>query len=82
VHRCDNTKTIKIIQNGSEQFAAFCLFMGILHKNYALHGRNGNTLELKMTTKLKDKQTSIAMVQDLLRTFSTFPAPLLYLTDG
>jgi hypothetical protein len=30
-----------------------------------------------MTTKLKDKQTSIAKVQDLLRTFATFPAPLL-----
>jgi hypothetical protein len=47
-------------------------------KNCALHGGNGNTLELKMTTKLKGKQTSIAMVQDLLRTFATFPAPLLY----
>jgi hypothetical protein len=46
--------------------AAFCLFMG-----------TSETLKLEMTTKLKDKQTSIAIVRDLLRTFATFPAPLL-----
>jgi hypothetical protein len=45
--------------------------------NFGLLGGNGNTLKLEMTTKLKDKQTSIATVRDLLRTFSTFPAPLL-----
>jgi hypothetical protein len=43
----------------------------------ALLGGNGNTLKFKMTAKLKDIQTSIATVQDLLRTFATFPAPLL-----
>ncbi len=42
-----------------------------------LLGGNGNTLKLEMKTKLKDKQTSIATVRDLLRTFATFPAPLL-----
>ncbi len=31
----------------------------------------------KTTTKLKGKQTSIAVVRDLLRTFATFPAPML-----
>jgi hypothetical protein len=67
----------KIIQNGCEQFAAFCLFMGTSPKDCALLGGNGNTLKLEMTTKFKDKQTSIATVRDLLRTFATFPATLL-----
>jgi hypothetical protein len=56
--------------------AAFCLFMGTSPVNFGLLGGNGNTLKLEMTTKLKDKQTSIATVRDLLRTFATFPAPL------
>jgi hypothetical protein len=56
--------------------AAFCLFMGTSPINFGLLGGNGNTLKLEMTTKLKDKQTSIATVRDLLRTFATFPAPL------
>jgi hypothetical protein len=55
-----------------------CLSMGILLKNCAVLGGNGNALKkLKMTTKIKDKQTSIATVRDLLRTFATFAAPLL-----
>jgi hypothetical protein len=62
----------KKIQNGSEHFAAFCLFRVTLLINCALLGGNGNTLKLEMTTKLKDKQTSIATVRDLLRTFATF----------
>jgi hypothetical protein len=67
----------KIIQNGCEHFAAFCLFMRTSPKDCALLGGNGNTLKLEMTTKIKDKQTSIATVRDLLRTFAIFPAPLL-----
>ncbi len=39
--------------------------------------RNGNTLKLKIIAKLKDIQTLIATVRDLLRTFATFPAPIL-----
>jgi hypothetical protein len=58
------------------QAAAFCLFMGTLPINFGLLGGNGNTLKLEIITKLKDKQTSIATVRDLLRTFATFPAPL------
>jgi hypothetical protein len=47
----------KIIQKGEgEQFAAFCLFMGTLLKNCALLSGNENTLKLKLTTKLKDKE--------------------------
>jgi hypothetical protein len=57
--------------------AAFCLLMGTLPINFGLLGGNGNILKLEMTTKLKDKQTLIATVRDLLRTFATFPAPLL-----
>jgi hypothetical protein len=34
------------------------------------------TLDLEMATKLKDKQTSIVTVRDLLQTFATFQAPL------
>jgi hypothetical protein len=56
------------------QGALFCLFMGTSPKDSALLSGNGNTV---ITTKLKDKQTSIATVRDLLRTFATFPAPLL-----
>ncbi len=56
--------------------AAFCLFMGTSPINFGLLGGNGNTVKLEMTTKLKDKQTSLATVRDLLRTFATFPAPL------
>jgi hypothetical protein len=55
--------------------AAFCLFMGTSPIDFGLLGGNGNTLKLEMTTKLKDKQTLIATVRDLLRTFATFPAP-------
>jgi hypothetical protein len=55
--------------------AAFCLFMGTSPISFGLIGGNGNTLKLEMTTKLKDKQTSIATVRDLLRTFATFSAP-------
>jgi hypothetical protein len=51
--------------------------MGSSPKDCALLSGNGNTLKLEMTTKLKDKQTSIATVRDLLQTFATFPAPLL-----
>ncbi len=69
--------TDKKKKNGSEHFAAFCLFRVALHKNCALLGGNGNTLKLEMTTKLKDKHNSIATVRDLLRTFATFLAPLL-----
>jgi hypothetical protein len=54
----------------------FCLFMRTSPINFGLLGGNGNTLKLEMTTKLKDKQTSIATVRDLLRRFATFPAPL------
>jgi hypothetical protein len=56
--------------------AAFCLFMGTSPINFGLLGGNGNTLKLEMTSKLKDKQTSIATVRDLLRAVATFPAPL------
>jgi hypothetical protein len=58
------------------QAAAFCLFMGTSPINFGLLGGNGNTLKLGMITKLKDKQTSITTVRDLLRTFATFPVPL------
>jgi hypothetical protein len=54
------------------------LALGTSPKDCALLGGNGNTLKLEMTTKLKDKQTSIATVRDLLRTFATFPAPLRF----
>ena len=57
------------------QAAAFCLFMGTSPINFGLLGGNGNTLKFEMITKLKDKQTSIATVRDLLQTFATFPAP-------
>ncbi len=77
MHRCINTQTAKIIQNGCEQFAAFCVFMGTSPKDCALLSGNGNTLKLETTSKLKDTQTVIATVRDLLRTFATFPAPLL-----
>jgi hypothetical protein len=49
--------------------------MGTSPKDCALLSGNGNTLKLEMTTKLKDNQTSITTVRDLLRTFATFPAP-------
>jgi hypothetical protein len=44
-------------------------------KNYALLGETGNRFKSKVTAKLKNKQTSIAMVQDLLGTFAIFPTP-------
>ncbi len=58
--------------------AAFCLFMGTSPISFGLIGGNGSTLKLEMTTKLKDKQTSIATVRDLLRTFATFSASPLF----
>jgi hypothetical protein len=64
------------IQNGGEQFSAFCLFMGTSTKNCGLLDRNGNTLKLKMTAKLKDKKTSIATARGLYRMYATFPTPL------
>jgi hypothetical protein len=36
--------------------------MGTSPINFGLLGGNGNTLKLDMTTKLKDKQTSIAFL--------------------
>jgi hypothetical protein len=58
-------KKTKNIQNGGEQFAAFCLFIGTSPKNCGLLGGNGNTLKLKTTAKLKDKRASIATVRGL-----------------
>jgi hypothetical protein len=73
----------KNIKNGSEQFAAFCLFMGPWPKNCGLLGGNGNTLKLKTTAKFKDKITSITTVRGrgLHRMYATFPAPLVLITD-
>jgi hypothetical protein len=51
--------------------------MGKSPINFGLLSGNGNILKLEMTTKLKDKQTSIATDRDLLRTFANFLAPLL-----
>jgi hypothetical protein len=64
------------IQNGGEQFAAFCLFMGTTPKNYGVLGGFGNTLKLKTTANFKDKRTSIATVRGLYRMYATFPTPL------
>ncbi len=69
-------KFLNKIQNGGEQFAVFCLFMGTSPKKYGLLGGNGNTLKLKTTAKLKDKRTSIATVRGLYRKYATFPTPL------
>ncbi len=63
---------IKQSQNGGEQFAAFCLFMGTSPKNCALLGRNGKTLILKTSEKLNNKQTSIATVRELYQIYATF----------
>jgi hypothetical protein len=74
-------QTTKIIQNGCEQFAAFCLFMETSPKDCALLSGNGNTLKLEMTTKFKDKQTSIATIRDILHMFATFLAPFFLIAD-
>ncbi len=63
------------IQNGGEQFAAICLFMGTSPKNCGLLGGNRNTLKLKTTAKLKDKRTSIATVRGPYRMYATLPTP-------
>ncbi len=57
--------------------AAFCLFMGTSPISFGLLGGSGNTLKLEMTTKLKDKQTLIATVRDLLKV-CLFPGPPLF----
>jgi|LakMenEpi03Aug12_release.lakeMendotaPanAssembly.Ray.scaffolds.fasta_scaffold2718351_1 hypothetical protein len=44
--------------------------MGTSSKDYALHGRNGNTLKIKTTA------TSIATVRDLCPMYATFLTPL------
>jgi hypothetical protein len=61
--------------------ATFCLFMGTSPINFGLLGGNGNTLKLEMTTKLKDKQTSIATVRDLLRTSPLSRPPFFLIAD-
>jgi hypothetical protein len=63
------------IQNGGEQFAAFCLFMGTSPKNCGLLGGKGNTLKLKVTAKLKDKRTSIATVEAFTEAMPPSPTP-------
>jgi hypothetical protein len=44
---------------------------------FALQWRKQKYIKTKTTVELKGKQTSIATVRDILRTFATFPAPLL-----
>jgi hypothetical protein len=74
--RCVNRQcAVQKRTKNMRQAAAFCLFMGTSPINFGLLGGNGNTLKFEMITKLKDKQTSIATVRDLLQTFATFPAP-------
>jgi hypothetical protein len=73
-----NPRNKKKFQNGSEQFAAFCLFMGTLLKKMCFTRRERNFSEIKDDNKIKrQKKTSIATVRDLLRTFDIFSAPLL-----
>jgi hypothetical protein len=45
--------------------------------DFALLGGTGNRLKSKTKPKLKEKQTSIAIVRDPLPTFAIFLAPLL-----
>jgi hypothetical protein len=68
------------IQNGGEQYSAFCLFMGTSPKNCGLLGRNGNTLKLKMTAKLKDKRTSIARSEAYTECMPPSRPPLVLIT--
>jgi hypothetical protein len=44
--------------------------------DFDLFSGTGNRLKLKAATKLKEKQTSIAMVRDPLPTFAIFSTPL------
>jgi hypothetical protein len=66
--------------NAAKKIAAFCQLMQKSPICIALLGRNGKTLKLKTTSKLKDKRTSIATVQEsrpipnLL--YAMFPTPL------
>jgi hypothetical protein len=66
---CAIVHDLKVVCNEKERWQT--------PKNCALLDGNRNRLNSKTTAKFKDKQTSIAMVQDLLRTFATFPTPFL-----
>jgi hypothetical protein len=50
--------------------------MRTLPINYALHGET-EIHKIKETSKIKDKQTSIAAVRDQFLSFATFLTPLL-----
>jgi hypothetical protein len=52
-------------------------FLGDASDDFAIIGGAGNSLKSKTTAKVKNKQSSIATVRDLLRTFAIFPAALL-----
>jgi hypothetical protein len=63
-----------------DDFLRFAYSWGHQQKNCAFLGKTGDILKPK-TKKLKDKQTSIATVEDLLRTFATFPTTSFLITD-
>jgi hypothetical protein len=50
---------------------------GIYGINCALLWQKRKYIKSKTTSTLKVKQSSIATVRDILKTFATFPAPLL-----
>ncbi len=52
--------------------AAFCLFMQTSPIDLPILWKKWKYTKSKMPDKLKGKQTSIAMVRDILRTFATF----------
>jgi hypothetical protein len=58
-------RVVKEKEKNYVKVAPFCLFIRTSPINFDLLGGNGNTLKLKSTKKLKDKQTSIATVPDL-----------------
>jgi hypothetical protein len=72
---------INKIQNGGEQIAAFCLFLGTSPKNCGLLGGNGNTLKLKTTAKLKDKRHRSPLSEAYTECRPPSRPPLVLITD-
>ncbi len=64
-------RSIKEKKN-KDLIAAFRLFVRTLHIHFALLGRKRKYIKSKTTAKLKEKRTSIAVVQGILRMFDTF----------
>ncbi len=68
---------MRVVKEKKTKVAKFGLFVRTSPIDFALLGGTRNRLKSKMTSKLKEKQTSIAMVRDPLPTFAIFSAPLL-----